>query len=296
MRCVLEEDDDLVLGVGVGRRSSTQAGFLRLGLALMSLGCIGALLGLAGASRAAIALTSGVASGFALMAYASARPLPVGAGGPSVVWARRACALAVVVVLLFAIRRVLVDFPVFGNPLPSSEEDLAYSRHTLLAYLHIGPATVYLVGGALQLSSRFRSRHLSVHRRLGRAVLVSGLVSGIFAIVFGLNWSFGGVSESVTAVVFGVWFEACLVRAFLAIGRGDPADHRRWMIRAYATGSAVGTIRVLIGLLVVPIGFRSSFAVGFPVAFVLHAAAAEWVVRSTAPQSSARQRRPVGHR
>jgi hypothetical protein len=59
-----------------------QPAFLPLGLTLMILGSIGALLGLTGAGQAAIALTAGVASGFALMSYAVAKPHAASAGAP----------------------------------------------------------------------------------------------------------------------------------------------------------------------------------------------------------------------
>jgi hypothetical protein len=52
-------------------------------------------------------------------------------------------------------------------------------------------------------------------------------------------------------VLFGVWFLICLVLAFRAIRGGDIAQHRRWMIRAFAIGVGVGTIRIWIALFVI---------------------------------------------
>lgn len=195
---------------------------------------------------------------------------------------RWGCGVAVAVVLAFVVRRVLEDFPVFGSPLSSSVEDVAYAHHTLVAYLHIAPATIYLTGGALQLNAGFRRRHLRLHRWLGRVVLICGLICGVFAIAFGLLWPTGGASEATTTVVFGVWFEICLLNAFRSVREGRLAGHRLWMIRAYAVGSAVGTIRLVV-LVLLPIGFGAAFAIAFPTAFVLHAAAAElWL--NTAPR------------
>jgi hypothetical protein len=191
--------------------------------------------------------------------------------------------VAVAVVLAFAVRRMLVDFPDLGVSLAPSEEDAQYVAHRTLAYAHIAPGVVYLVGGAVQLSARIRSRHYTLHRRLGRAVLASGLLSGCFAIVFGIRYAFGGAWEAVATVCFGVWFEACLVTAYLCIRQGHVAAHRRWMIRAYATGSAVGTIRILVALLMMPMGMAASFALAFWLAFAIHTTVAELYVRRSPP-------------
>jgi hypothetical protein len=194
-------------------------------------------------------------------------------------WVRIGCLVAVLFVVAFAVRRVVMDFPTLGVELPRSAEDAQYAVHRSLAYAHIAPGVIYLVGGALQLSARLRRRHYSFHRRLGRVVLACGLVSGLFAIVFGLRYAFGGPVEAVAALCFGVWFEACLVAAYLCIRRHHVAAHRRWMIRAYATAAAVGTIRVLVVVMAGSVGFATSFAIGFWAAFMLHLLVAEMYVR-----------------
>lgn len=47
--------------------------------------------------------------------------------------------------------------------------------------------------------------------------------------------------------MFGSWFLLCLLLAYPAIRRRDVGVHRRWMIRAFAVGVGVGTIRMWIG-------------------------------------------------
>ena len=56
---------------------------------------------------------------------------------------------------------------------------------------------------------------------------------------------------------------------------------RRWMIRAFAIGLAVGTIRLWIGLFQALglLSFRDAFGVAFWISFVMHALAAELYVR-----------------
>ncbi len=203
-----------------------------------------------------------------------------------VAWSRWGCLVAVLVVLAFTVRRMLIDFPQLGASVAPSAEDAEYVAHRVLAYAHIVPGVLYFVGGVLQLSARIRRSHITLHRRLGRVVLVSGLVSGIFAIVFGVQYAYGGSWEAAATVCFGVWFEACLVAAFVSIRRGQVLAHRRWMIRAFATASAVGTIRILVAVLMVPVGFVASFALAFWLAFALHTAVAELFIRHSEPRTA----------
>lgn len=58
---------------------------------------------------------------------------------------------------------------------------------------------------------------------------------------------------------------ACLVLAFRAIRRDDVVAHRRWMIRAFSIGVAVGTIRIWIGVFQATgiLSFKDSFGIAF---------------------------------
>ena len=152
---------------------------------------------------------------------------------------------------------------------------------------------VYLLGAPLQLSRRFRTKHYTVHRRLGRVLLSCALLSGVLALVFGLLHSWGGALEACAALVFGAWFVTCLVLAFRAIRRDDVLHHRRWMIRAFAVGVGIGTIRIWVGLFTAitigrnggPEGLtlpdHDAFGVAFWLAFVIHVALGElWLERT----------------
>jgi uncharacterized membrane protein len=174
--------------------------------------------------------------------------------------------------------RVAEDWPAIAAGTPPNEDsyEYRYVTHPVLAYAHILPGIAYLLGAPLQLSRRFRNRHFTVHRRLGRVLVPAGILAGIFAIAFGAFYSFGGWPQAVAAVVFGTYFVTALVLAFRAIRRGDVTRHRRWMIRAFAVGLAVGTIRIWIGLFTVfGMSLQMSFAAAFWVSLPLHALAAE---------------------
>lgn len=200
--------------------------------------------------------------------------------------------LLVAIVLVSATIRVVVDWPHILAGTTGDDFSARYVAHPWLAYLHIAPGVVYLLGAPLQLSRRFRTRHYAVHRRLGRVLLASALVAGVFALVFGVPQAWGGAPEAAATVVFGCWFLVCLVLAFLAIRRQDVRHHRRWMVRAFAVGIGVGTIRVWVGIFEgIEQGLSGGttpatpdptmFGVAFWLAFTMHVALGEWWLRRT---------------
>lgn len=211
---------------------------------------------------------------------------------PGLAWP--AIGLLVAIVLVFFVIRLVVDGPhVLGGTTPAeSDFEYRYVANALLAYAHIVPGVVYLVLAPLQLWRGFRNRHLGWHRRIGRVAIAAGLLSGIFAIAFGGMHAWGGIIEAAAAVLFGAWFIVCLVTAYRSIRRRDVTRHRRWMIRAFAVGVAVGTIRIWIGLFSAfgVLGFRDSFAAGFWISLVMHAALAELWLRARPTQSGGRAR------
>ncbi|HEY3893735.1 MAG TPA: DUF2306 domain-containing protein [Pseudonocardiaceae bacterium] len=202
---------------------------------------------------------------------------------PRIVAVLATMGVLILIVLVFAVMRVIVDGPniTAGTVPPEGSLDRNYALHPVLAYAHILPGVLYLVGAPFQLSRGFRARHLAWHRRMGRVVLPAGVVAGVFAFVFGMLFPFGGVVEASATAVFAVYFVTALIIAFLAVKNGDITRHRRWMIRAFAIGLAVGTIRIWIGVFQALglLSFQDSFGVAFWLSFVLHALVAEVYLR-----------------
>lgn len=194
----------------------------------------------------------------------------------------------IAIVLVFAVIRVITDWPhiLAGT---QSDNDFArrYIAHPVLGYVHIGAGVIYLLGAALQVTKRFRVRHYAVHRRMGRVVVTAGVVSGVFAVLFGVLHPWGRWPESAAAVVFGSWFVACLVLGLRAIRSGDMVQHRRWMVRAFAVGTGIGTIRLWVGLFIAitltPLPAHATFGIAFWLGLTTHVAVGEWWLRHTPP-------------
>jgi len=191
-------------------------------------------------------------------------------------------ALLLLIVIFSVVKRFVIDMPnLAAGTLPEDEFDHRYVQQPWLAYLHLTPGVLYLLGAPLQLSYRFRSRHYTFHRRLGRVLAGAAMISGVFALIFGGLFSFGGLPEASAAVVFGLWFLTCLVLAVRAIRRDDIVHHRRWMIRAFAIGIGIGTARIWLALFgLAGLDFASSFGPAFWISFSLHVVAAELWLRA----------------
>ncbi|HEX2403989.1 MAG TPA: DUF2306 domain-containing protein [Acidimicrobiia bacterium] len=190
----------------------------------------------------------------------------------------------IAVVLVFVVIRVTIDSEnIATGVIPEeSEFDRRYAQNPILAYAHIIPGIVYLVLAPFQISRRFRNRHLDLHRKLGRILVPTGILSGVFGVIFGFFFSFGGFAEASAAVVFGTWFVVALALAYSHIWAGDTVRHRRWMIRAFAIGLGVGTIRIWVGLFEATgmLDFDDAFGAAFWLSWSMHVLAAEiWLLR-----------------
>jgi len=197
--------------------------------------------------------------------------------GWSAIW------VLILVVMVFLTIRVGNDLEALstGTIPPEGEFDRRYALNPALAYAHILPGAVYLLGAPVQLSRRIRTRSLRFHRALGRVVLVAGIVTGLFAIAVGILMPFGGSAETTATVVFGTYFLAALTLAYRAIRRGKIPTHRRWMIRAFALGVGVGLIRIIVGIFegTGALEFSDAFGLSFWLAFVIMTVAAETWLR-----------------
>jgi uncharacterized membrane protein len=149
--------------------------------------------------------------------------------------------------------------------------------------VHVVGATLYAIIGAFQFVPRFRRRHLTWHRRAGRALALAGLLVAGSALWLTLLYSpKPGTGELlfVLRLVFSSLMIGSLVLGFAAVRRRDIKAHRAWMIRAYAIGLAAGTQAFTEGFSGAIFGtgeLRDDLAKG--VAWVINLAVAEWVIR-----------------
>ena len=173
--------------------------------------------------------------------------------------------------------------------------DDTFNRFTVLTLVHILPALLFILLAPFQFSAGFRARYLKAHRVIGRVFLICGLIVGTTALVMSFAMpAIGGVNQAAATTLFGVLFLFALGKAYFHIRRREIALHREWMIRAYAIGLAVTTIRPIVGIFfatsrVSGLTPHDFFGAAFWIGFTIHLIVAEsWIRTHPNSQQTAR--------
>ncbi|HVH71215.1 MAG TPA: DUF2306 domain-containing protein, partial [Candidatus Dormibacteraeota bacterium] len=175
---------------------------------------------------------------------------------------------------------------------PAADLDAHFAGERNLVLTHILPAMLFMVLGPLQFVRRLRSRHPQVHRWSGRIFLAASAIVGMSGLKLAFGKTVGGVDEKAAIALFGTFFLISLGKALWHALRREFAQHREWMIRGYAIGLAVATIRPIMGTFFVAavIGGHASqpkefFGTAFWIGFTLQSVAAEiWINYTRAHQ------------
>ncbi len=164
--------------------------------------------------------------------------------------------------------------------------DAAFSQHPVMTFVHMLPGLLFLLLGPLQFMPRIRARHLRFHRRSGRVYIITSYIVGISALCMPFILSpIGGVNEAAASTLFGIFFLIAISKAWRHILKKRIALHREWMIRAYAIGLAIATVRPIMALFFAFSGLPPQvfFGTAFWLGFTLHLMAAEAWIGFTRP-------------
>jgi len=195
--------------------------------------------------------------------------------------------------LAVAMRRSIVLFmPVAAvapnNPAAALDEHFA--DHRTLTLLHVLPAMLFMVLGPLQFVRSLRSKYPRIHRWSGRIFLISSLVVGITGLRMALGKTIGGLDEKAAILLFGTFFLIALAKAFWHALHRQFNQHREWMLRGYAIGLAVATIRPIMGTFFAAAVMRGQipqprefFGTAFWIGFTLQMILAEIWINYTRP-------------
>jgi uncharacterized membrane protein len=144
----------------------------------------------------------------------------------------------------------------------ASAELPAFAAHPSLMAWHGVSGLIFVAIAPVQLWTRFRRRHRTLHRMLGTVCLAMAVLSAFTGVAVAAAVRFSGPSEPVPNVVVSfliVCFAACAVWNAL---RRDFAAHREWMLRVVALGVGIGLARVYLFLLVHGVGLPPRDALG----------------------------------
>ncbi len=168
-----------------------------------------------------------------------------------------------------------------------AQTDDLFARFPILTLVHIIPGLVFLLLAPFQFSKKIRAVKVRRHHRAGRVTIVAGLVTGITAFLMSVFMpAIGGINQAACTLLFSVFFLYALITAWRKALQKDFILHREWMIRAYAIGLAIATIRPIIGIFFATSRFtgltpKEFFGTAFWIGFVLHLIIAEvWIYKT----------------
>lgn len=144
--------------------------------------------------------------------------------------------LGLITLFVFITSEVLLytDYPMYH----AYRLQVIADRHLLIPHTLAGMAALLI--GPLQFSSRFRQRHLNVHRILGRIYVISVFV-GSFT---GIALAAGRPGLPGTSMQAAAWM-VCTTAAFVTARNRQIVVHRQWMARSYAVTFTFVSSRVL---------------------------------------------------
>ena len=151
--------------------------------------------------------------------------------------------------------------------------------------LHIVCASLFCVLGALQLDSALRQRFPRLHRIGGRVVAPCGIVAALTGLwmtaLYAIPAELQGQLLYGVRLVVGLAMTLAVVVSVHAVLKRRIAQHKAWMVRAYALGQGAGT-QVLILLPVTLMAGAPTFFfrdVLMASAWGLNVVVAEWIIR-----------------
>lgn len=168
-----------------------------------------------------------------------------------------------------------------------------FAQYPVMTHLHVLPGLLYLALAPLQFLSTLRRRNPSYHRRMGRALVAMAVALGIAALFIGIVIPFSGLPEQVVISIFGTFFLIATVKGFQCARARQFAEHREWMLRAFAIGLSIVTMRLIFLPMLMMAEeptvdqIKTYSIVAFSISFALHSLVAELWIRNSRPKTTA---------
>ena len=157
--------------------------------------------------------------------------------------------------------------------------------------VHIACASLFCVLGAFQLDSALRQRFPRLHRMAGRVAAPCGIVAALTGLwmtaAYAIPAQLQGPLLYGVRMVVGLAMALAVIVSIRAVLQRRIAQHKAWMVRAYALGQGAGT-QVLILLPVTLMAGAPTFIfrdVLMASAWGLNVVLAEWVIRVRLPST-----------
>ena len=170
-------------------------------------------------------------------------------------------------------------------------ENARFMANPAPVVLHVLCASLFCVLGALQFDPALRQRLPRLHRIAGRVVAPCGIVAALTGMwmtaAYAIPAELQGPLLYGVRMAVGIAMTLAVIVSVRAVLLRRIAQHKAWMVRAYALGQGAGT-QVLILLPMTLMAGAPTFIlrdVLMASAWGLNAVFAEWVIRRRLPST-----------
>lgn len=176
-----------------------------------------------------------------------------------------------------------------GGDTATTPENARFMAMPAPVVLHIVSATLFCLLGAFQFDSAIRRRSPGLHRAAGRVLAPCGMLAALTGLWMTAGYAIPAALQG--PLLYGVRIGVGLSMA-LAIGvsvrailRRRIAQHRAWMVRAYALAQGAGTQVLILLPVTLTAGAPTFFFhdVLMALAWALNLLFAEWIIRRRLP-------------
>lgn len=180
--------------------------------------------------------------------------------------------------VLLVLRRIGI-MAGFGRYLisPRFPFDSGLHNYPVLTTVHIIPGLLFILLGPFQ----FRNKSFFFRRKSGYVYVAASYIIGLSALVMPfIVMPLGGINEAVASSFFALYFLVSITQALQAAHHKHTTVQGEWMLRAYAIGLAIATVRPIMALSYAFFGMKPETFLGtaFWMGFCLHAIVAEvWI-------------------
>ena len=122
------------------------------------------------------------------------------------------------------------DLPLLHTPSPYRSKRI---KDIFLLTPHAIAGVLATALGPFQFSTRFRQKHLSLHRLMGKVYVIAVCVAAPTAIWLELRGATGSHMRFINTVMGVLWL-GCTLIAFVTARNRHVQVHRQWMVRSYA--------------------------------------------------------------
>jgi len=186
--------------------------------------------------------------------------------------------------VLMVVRRIGI-MTGFGKWLisPRFPFDSGLSNYPALTIVHIIPGLLFILLGPFQ----FRRVSDSFRRKSRYVFIASSYIIGFSALAMPfIVLPLGGINEAVASSFFALYFLISVTQSVRTGHKRKDTLRSEWLLRAYAIGLAIATVRPIMALSFAFFGMKPQTFLGtaFWLGFSLHAIVAEiWIQTTRSP-------------